>query len=175
MTFVSCNFEDAEEATSGGGLFKDHKEVENTFLITYPANGTYVEGETLDFTLIHPYQISVTGTPRLSIDIGGNLVTANYLTGDGTKNLTFRYTVVANDEDLDGIEVDNTIDLNSGTLKFSNSGTITDANTSFIELTNSNGVKVDTVSPLISLVTPPTPKTYYLNETLKHKNMCKTS
>ena len=129
-----------------------------------PANNTYVENENLDFVLTHPFPITVTGTPRLSIDVGGNAVTADYLTGTGTKNLTFRYTVQAGDLDTNGVEVDPSIDLNSGTLTFTDSGQTQNATLDITGIPNSNFVDVDTIGPSLLAVLPSSFDTYYLNE-----------
>ena len=99
---TGCNFESGSEDT-GGGLFSGHKEVTNSLSIKLPSDKTYLEGQNLDFVVSHPFNLTVTGTPRLEIDINGSTVYANLLAGNGTKNLTFRYTVQAGDNDTDGI------------------------------------------------------------------------
>ncbi len=160
---TACFDSGGGDDSSGGGLFNNHKLVENTFILIPPSRKTYLEGENIDLVLRHSYQINVTGSPRLIIDIGGNTVYANYLTGSGTSNLTFRYTVVAGDDDSDGIEVDSSIDLNGGQLQFSQAGVLTDANTNFESLSTQD-LKVDTTAPTLGLITPPTAKTYYYNQ-----------
>ena len=45
------------------------------------------------------------GDPSLDLSIGANNRRAQYVTGSGTARLTFRYTVLAQDEDADGISI----------------------------------------------------------------------
>ncbi len=86
--FASCNFEETEESAS---LFSGHREVENSATLSGPAAGTYVKAQAISFVLSHPYRLTVTGNPRIALDIGGSSVYANYASGNGTKNLTFTY------------------------------------------------------------------------------------
>ena len=70
--------------------------------LTYPANGTYYQGQTLTFVATYNVAVTVTGIPRLdlaAIDPGGfqgvvgGPAYATYVSGSGTTNLTFSYTV----------------------------------------------------------------------------------
>ena len=65
--------------------------------------------------------VSVTGNPRVSIDIGGTTRYAAYSSADGTafrNPVQFRYVVQAGDEDTDGLDiVANSLVLNGGTIK----------------------------------------------------------
>ena len=85
--------------------------------MTVPANGTYDDSETLTFTVTFSEVVYVTGTPRLVMTVGAATLYANYASGSGTNTLTFSYAVQTADEDLNGIAVASTIDLNSGTIK----------------------------------------------------------
>ena len=167
LTLSSCNFESGSEDTSGGGLFTGHKPVEDAFFLSVPSNRTAIASNNLDFTLTHPYSLTVTGLPRLTLDVGGTTVYANYLTGNGTNTLTFRYTIAAGENDLDGIEIDPTLDLNGGTVQYSNSGVLTAATNSISLIPSTEKIFVDTTGPIVTVVTPPTPKTYYENEQLE--------
>ena len=63
--------------------------------------------------------VTVTGTPQVTLDIGGTERTADY-SGDGseTGELLFNYTVVAEDVDDDGITLKaNSLALNGGTIR----------------------------------------------------------
>ena len=63
-------------------------------------------------------KVVVTGTPQLTLNIGGASKTASYTSGSGTKNLVFEYTVATGDVDTDGIEIAaNQLKLNGGTIK----------------------------------------------------------
>ncbi len=164
--FAGCNFESGSEDDSGGGLFSGHKEVTNSLFISVPANQTYVQNQNLDFSISHPYDLTVSGNPRIQIDLDGNTVYANYLKGSGSKKIIFRYTIQAGDEDTNGIEVASSIDLNGGTLQFSNAGVITNSTTDFISPPSTDNILVDTTGPSIILVTPPAPKIYYKGDVL---------
>ncbi|MBV9504417.1 MAG: SMP-30/gluconolactonase/LRE family protein [Acidobacteriia bacterium] len=83
--------------------------------ITPPSNGAYSTGQALTFTVTYNQAVTVTGTPRLTLTIGGNTRYANYLSGSGTTTLTFTYTIVAGDT-ATGIAVASLIDLNGGSI-----------------------------------------------------------
>lgn len=127
--------------------------------VTPPANKTYIVGENLDFIVNYSSNVTVTGTPSLSVTIGSSTVAANYLSGTGTSALTFRYTVVAGDLDADGISTTSPLALNAGTIQDVSNG---NASLTFTS-PNTSGVLVDAVAPVISSVAGPTPGSYYLN------------
>ena len=117
-----------------------------------PANGTYSDsnGELL-FQVNFSETIVVSGTPRLSLLIGTQTVHATYKTGSGTSGLEFSYTILAGDDDGDGVELNSTsIDLNGGSIKASS-----DADNSALTfapyLDSMSAVLVDTSSG----ITPP--------------------
>ncbi|MAZ48372.1 MAG: hypothetical protein CME65_07405 [Halobacteriovoraceae bacterium] len=163
--FTSCFDSGGGEDGGGGGLFNNHQLVENIFVLVPPTNNTFLEDNNIDFVLAHSHILTVSGTPTVDINIGGSTVSATYLTGSGTSNLTFRYTVVAGDNDNNGIEIDSSINLNGGSIQFSSNGQLTNAETNFASLSTPN-LKVDTTAPSITLITPPNPDTYYLNQQL---------
>ena len=116
-------------------------------LVTAPANGRYGLNQNLDFTATFTEAVTVSGTPRLQLNIGGVTQYANYLSGSGTAILTFRYTTQASDNDLDGITVLSPIGKNSGTIKDT-------SNTPPLEVTYTNSIP-DTTAVLVDN-TPPT-------------------
>jgi hypothetical protein len=130
--------------------------------VTGPAAGTYIVGQTLDFTVVFSEAVAVTGTPRLVLTIGSTTRYATYLTGSGTSTLTFRYTVQAGDLNSDGIAVASPIDLNGGTITDVPGN---DAGLSFTPPDNS-GVLVDGVAPTITSVTGPAAGTYIVGQHL---------
>jgi streptogramin lyase len=102
----------------------------NATVSSYPANGTYGSGTVFTFTITSAFTITVTGTPRLALTaLGtghlGNSVSpyisyANYVSGSGTKTLTFTYTVQSGDTaPTSGIALSSSIDLNGGTATVS--------------------------------------------------------
>ncbi len=72
---------------------------------------------TIPLTVNLSEAVTVTGTPRVAVDVGGQTRYATYSAGTGTTALTFTLTPQAGDVDLDGIAVSSPIDLNGGTIK----------------------------------------------------------
>lgn len=121
--------------------------------VQVPANGIYKTGDNLDFTVQMSEAVTVDttgGVPRVSLTLNtGGTVYATYLSGSGSSNLVFRYTVASGNVDTDGITV--------GALA-SNGGTLRDAAGNDATLTlNSVGstasVKIDTVAPTLNTAT----------------------
>ncbi|HEU5047705.1 MAG TPA: NHL repeat-containing protein [Rickettsiales bacterium] len=97
-----------------------------TSVSSYPANGTYTLGNTLQFVLTFPRAATiVTGQPRLALSaittttpsasIGtGNVAYATYASGSGTTQLTFNYPVLATDYAPNGITLASPVNMNTG-------------------------------------------------------------
>ena len=164
LTLISsCNFGSGEEgATSGGGLFVNNQEVQNVFTISLPSNKTYISGENIDISLTHNSVLSVSGSPRLELSITSGNVYADYLVGSGTNTISFRYTVQPSDQDSNGIEISNTIDLNGGSITIANGD---NANTTLPSF-SSAGILVGTPGPVVSSFTLPSSQTYIESQTL---------
>jgi hypothetical protein len=71
---------------------------------------------TLNFTVNASEAVTVTGTPRLAIDVGGTTRYATYASGSGTSALTFAYAVQPGDFDANGITLASPVDLNGGSI-----------------------------------------------------------
>lgn len=71
---------------------------------------------TLTFTLTASEPVTVTGTPRIAIDVGGTTRYATYSSGSGTTSLTFAYAVQPGDFDANGVTIASPIDLNGGAI-----------------------------------------------------------
>ena len=85
-----------------------------------PATGTtYDTGESVSATVTFDEAVDVTGTPQLTIDMGGSDKVLDYSSGTGTTALVFSgYTVALGDTDADGLSIAaNKLDLNGGTIK----------------------------------------------------------
>ena len=158
----SCQFKAEEE---GGDLVAGHKEVTNSFTVSVPSAGIRNEGDVLTFVLTHPYNVTVTNVPRLTLTIGGATVYADYASGDGTKNIVFTYEILAGQTDTDGITVASTIDLNGGTLTYTGTQGTANCPTS-ISVPSTSSIRVDTTAPTVSIVAPPANATYYVSQSM---------
>ena len=88
--------------------------------VTLPADKIYTEGENLDFNVEFTTDVIVNtngGIPFLPIATDSDLVEAQYVSGTGTKTLTFRYTVQSGNVDANGIIAGSNIITNGGTIK----------------------------------------------------------
>lgn len=81
-----------------------------------PVNGNYNAGATLDFLVRYDVPVFVAGTPYLPLTIGVANAKAMYTGGSGTKELSFRYTVVPGDEATDGISTGTALELNGSNI-----------------------------------------------------------
>ena len=84
-----------------------------------PATGTtYDTGESVTATVTFDEAVDVTGTPQLTIDMGGTDKVLDYTSGTGTTALVFSGRVAHGDMDTDGLSIDaGELDLNGGTIK----------------------------------------------------------
>ncbi|MCK7554777.1 cadherin repeat domain-containing protein [Chitinophaga sedimenti] len=129
--------------------------------VAVPANDTYIAGETLSFTANFSENITVAGSPYLSVQVGGSALQAP-VTSTTANSITFTYTVANGHLDADGVGL-NSIQLAGGTIR--------DAagNDAILVLNNTGvltGVLVDAVAPSINSVTVPADKLYTAPETL---------
>ncbi|RRV15606.1 DUF4347 domain-containing protein [Pseudomonas saudiphocaensis] len=121
--------------------------------VSVPANGTYVAGQPLDFTVNLSESVTVDtsgGTPRIAITLDtGGTVYASYVSGSGTSALVFRLTVMDGQMDSNGISLGSSIDANGGTLRdVAGNDTTTTLNT----VGSTTGVLVDSVAPEVSAI-----------------------
>ena len=70
-----------------------------------PANASYGVGDVIDVEITFNDVVHVVDQPMLTLSIGVATRKAAYLTGSGTRVLTFRYTVQQDDYDGDGISI----------------------------------------------------------------------
>lgn len=86
--------------------------------IVPPVNGVYAQGAELLFQVNYSENVTVTGFPRLSLNVGGVTRFATYTSGSGSTGLEFSYTVDVSDQDTDGIEFSSlSLGLNGGTIE----------------------------------------------------------
>ncbi|WP_037457713.1 DUF4347 domain-containing protein, partial [Shewanella sp. HN-41] len=122
--------------------------------VAVPADDTYVVGETLSFTVSGTENVTVNtggGIPRIVLTIGGTTRYAPYISGSGTANLVFNYTVQVGDNDTDGIGLASSIDANGGAL-------LDGAGNNLVLTLNSVGsttaILVDTATPTVQSFNP---------------------
>ena len=81
------------------------------------ADNTYAIGDPIEATLTFAEAVTVTGTPRIALQVGDGTRTADYASGSGSVDLVFSYTVAVGDEDSDGVAVEaGAVALNGGTI-----------------------------------------------------------
>ena len=82
------------------------------------ADGTYAVGDGVDVVVEFNENVNVVGTPTLELGFDSENKTASYVSGSGTRNLTFRYTVRIGDvaSDLDYVNV-SSLRLSGGMIK----------------------------------------------------------
>ncbi len=120
--------------------------------VSAPTNGTYAIGDDLTFTVNFDEAIVVNtagGTPRLTITIGATTRYVDYVSGSGTNALTFTYTLIAGDIDADGLVLNTSLDVNSGTLADALGNAI---NTSLNNIPTLTGVLADGDAPVLTEV-----------------------
>lgn len=129
--------------------------------VTLPDARTYGAGETLQFTVTFTDAVVVTGKSSLQLTVGKATKLATYVSGSGTNQLVYRYTVGKNDLDTDGIAVASKL-----------VGSITSAASKKVKalLTvpalATAGIRVDASPPAVSSVTAPPSGNYAVGETL---------
>ncbi len=101
-----------------GGVDSVAPTVEDVSVASNPGmDQPYAIGDRIEIAIRFSEPVNVTGTPTLDISVDGGTVQANYATGHRTDTLTFRYTVMEDDLDTDGISMTaNALALNGGTI-----------------------------------------------------------
>ncbi|WP_019602070.1 tandem-95 repeat protein [Teredinibacter turnerae] len=118
--------------------------------VSVPANNTYGLSDTLNFVVNLDDTVVVNtggGTPRLALTIGAATRYASYASGSGTSSLVFSYSVESGLNDSDGIALNGSLDLNSGTITDSAGNSISTTLASVGSLTS---VLVDTLAPSLT-------------------------
>ena len=116
---------------------------------TWDDDGVYGIGDRIRVTITFSENMTVTGSPRLELDVGGAAKAAEYESAEGSK-VVFGYTVIEGDADNDGIAVgENKLTLNAGSIKDAADNT---ANLFHDALAAQNNHRVDGVRPTISRV-----------------------
>ena len=116
--------------------------------------------DSIEVTVAFSAAVTVTGIPRLELDVGGSAKAAEYKSTDGN-NLKFSYTVAENDEDTDGVSIGaNKLTLNGGTIRGAASQ---DADLSHATLAPQSKHKVDGIRPSFRSISFSGSNTHTLN------------
>ena len=109
------------------------------------ADRLYLYGEIIRVKITFSEAVSVSGTPRLKIDLdraGGGERWASYASGSGTKTLGFAYTVGEPDHSTQGVAVvRDTLELNGGAIR--STGTQKDVHLGHAWLSHDSDHQVD--------------------------------
>jgi len=125
---------------------------------------TYGIGQTIKFKAAYSEVVNVTGTPYISIVVGSTTKNATYLSGSGTTDIIFGYTVASGDEDADGITITSQdITLNSGTMK---NGLDVDVYPAIGATLTGTAIVANVEMPYVTSVAYPADGTYGLNANL---------
>ena len=117
------------------------------------ASDTYGLGETIEVTVTFSDPVTVAGSPRFRLNVGGAGRWADYAGGSGGEELRFAYVVQAGDTDGNGIEITaDRLALNGGTIQIASGGGI-DADLDHDGKGTQGGHKVN------GTLTPPAPNT----------------
>lgn len=121
--------------------------ITSVVLTSIPAIGTtYIAGEVVSATTTFSGAVTVTGTPQLTLNVGGSNKTANYTSGSGTTALVFSYTIQSGDLDANGISIGaNALALNGGTI----GGSGETAVITHSSVADNASHKVDAVAPTV--------------------------
>ena len=131
-------------------------------LVIPPAADIYVEGEHIEFTVVFSKAVTVSAgiPPTIGLTVGSaaDRVAVYNRPGANPGELIFRYTVVVDDEDSDGVALANSITLvtgvsiEDGDAQAAGSGNSIPLGT----LPDLSSVLVDAVVPTVAIVTAPT-------------------
>ncbi len=162
-TFTYTVFDGEEDSASAATMsvnVLNTPDVTDVSVTSTPDSGTadtYARGEVIQVTVTFDEEVTVTGSPlfRLRISDGTTINNrdAAYVSGSGSNALVFGYTVVAADDDDNGIWIPaNALMLNSGTIQ---DGDSNNADITHAQLGQQNDHKVDgSIDPPDT--TPPT-------------------
>ncbi len=112
-------------------------------------SGIYGIGDDIEVTVTFNEDVTVTGAPKLDLNIGGTLRAAGYLKAEDD-TVVFRYTVAEGDSDTNGVAIDaDKVKLNGGSIRDSAGN---DAVLSHDALAAQTNHRVDGIRPWISLI-----------------------
>ena len=123
--------------------------------VTISTTGPYIEGQAIELTATFSEAVTVDttgGTPQIELTVGATPRQAVYASDSSTTTaLVFSYTVVAGDNDADGVDVaPNALTANSGTIRDAAGH---DAVLDHVAIDAVNANRVDTAAPTVSTAT----------------------
>ncbi len=121
--------------------------------VSFPVAGTYYTGQALDFAVDFTDNVTVNigaGVPYIPLTVGNTPREAAYVSGSGNATLHFRYVILPGENDLDGISIGNSIELNGGTIQGSDDSI---AGTELKNVDSATGILVDT-PPIVTISSP---------------------
>ena len=96
-----------------------------------------------EYTIV---DVGVGTPPQLKMNVGGDLVQADYVSGSASQQLIFNYTILAGQTDINGISIDaGSLILNGGALKDAN-GNLADL--TYTAVSDNDIYKVDTTASI---------------------------
>ncbi len=137
------------------------------FQVVLSPDGWKKLGSTISIKLVHAHELTVVGTPFIEVMVGNQVQNFTYQSGSGTDTLVFGYTVTSSDEDDNGIQILNTIQLNGGSITYIDAtGVATNTVTSFNP--PAYDIRVDGVIPTLLSVKGPNSGNYITNSNLNY-------
>ncbi len=124
--------------------------------VSLPAAGTYGTGSALTFKLNYNEPVRVVGDRAdvfLPVEVNYAMRSAAYVAGSGTRSLTFRMTVTANDVDTDGISLGRVNETSVRDFDFPADGIKDRAGNSAsdaIPAVNTSRIRVDATGPVVA-------------------------
>lgn len=116
-----------------------------TTSVGVPTAGTYIIGQSLDFTGNWSEVVNIGGTPAINFTIGGQARQANYASGTGTAASVFSYAI--QEGDSGGISV-TSLTLDGGTIR---DAALNDADLTLNAIGDTSGITVDGIRPVVSV------------------------
>lgn len=155
ITLDNTGYTDAAGNTGTGSTDSNNYAIDSkapaVTSVSVPANGTYVAGDILDFTVNFDEAVIVdtsSGSPRLAITLDtGGTVYADYLSGSGSTALVFRLSVANGQQDSNGIAIGSNLQANGATLRDAAGN---DTTTALNNVSATTGVLVDAAPPQVT-------------------------
>jgi hypothetical protein len=132
------------------GILIDGNSAPSIVSVKLPADKKYPNATNLDFVVTYDNIVNVLGVPQLDLLVGDKNVAATFISGSGSKVLTFRYITLPGELDLDGINVSNTVTLNGATIQ---DVALNNALLNLPEM-NTSGIIINAIGPKILSIEP---------------------